>query len=52
MNCSGGLMERLVRMDCSGGLMDRMDCSGAAQIGMVDLAAFGTVLNQHTGSFP
>ena len=42
MDCSGGLMERLARMDSS----------GAAQIGMVDLAAFGTVLNQHTGSFP
>ena len=42
MDCSGGLMEGLVRMDCS----------GAAHIGMVDLAAFGTVLNQHMGSFP
>ena len=28
-----------------------MDCSGVAQIGMVDLAAFGAVLNQHMGQF-
>ena len=48
MDCSGGLMERLVEwMDCSGGLTERLvewtvvEC----QIGMVYLAAFGTVLN-------
>ena len=29
-----------------------MDCSGVAQIGMVDLAAFNAILYQHMGQFP
>ena len=29
-----------------------MNYSVVAQIGMVDFAAFGTVLNQHMGQFP
>ena len=29
-----------------------LSISGVAQIGMVDLAAFDAILNQHKGQFP
>ena len=44
------LVERLVEWTIVevGGAADRMDSNGAAEIGIVDLAAIGTVLKEHT----
>ena len=43
------VVERLVEWAVveAGGEAGRMDSSAVAKIGMVDLTAFGTVLNQH-----